>query len=149
MNNSIEKETSKFNVSINNFNLSIPELIERIKSDELEILGLNKIIQNKKIEISNLERSIEYIKFNAEKEVYGLPETFKNEVQRKLAIKELVETNRDYNKSQDFIKDLNRDISLFIEKIDYLKIDLRYFKSIHEYKIILEKQKIHESSYSP
>ena len=143
-----QKELSKFNVNINNFNLSIPELIERIKNEELEILGLEKRVFDKREEKKDLEISIEKIKFNAEKEVYNL-ETFKNENQRKVAIKEIIDSNRDYQMSQEFIKDLNKDIFGYLEKIEYLKIHLEYFKSIHEYKIILEKEKIHESSYSP
>lgn len=143
-----QKELSKFNVNINNLILSIPELIERIKSDRLEILELEKRVFNKKIEIADLEKSIEFYIFNAEKEVYNL-ETFKNEKSRKLAIKEILDSNRDYQMSQEFIKDLNKDIFGYLEKIEYLKIYLEYFKSIYEYKIILEKQKIHESSYSP
>lgn len=119
----------------------IYELIEKIKSKQLEILELEKQLSETKKAKSQLEQDKEKIEAQLWKDIVFSKE-YKNDSQRKSALRDMLCGNEDYALTTRAIEDVENQISEFIYKIKRENIELDYLKRLYEVELNKQKQEV-------
>ena len=119
----------------------IYELIEKIRSKQLEILELEKQLSETKKAKSQLEQDKEGIEAKFWKDIVFNKE-YKNDAQRKSVLRDMLCGNEDYALTTRAIEDVENQISELIYKIKRKNIELDYLKRLYEVELNKQKQEV-------
>jgi len=117
----------------------IYELIEKIKTKQLEILELEKQLAEKKRELAEIQKIKRDTELDIQKQV-AFDKELKNDKQRQAKAKELLDTNEKYLSLLEAEALTEGKISDLIYQIKKENIELEYLKRLYEIELI-KKQK--------